>query len=86
MIELRPKSEATSTPTGIGFKFGGNVTAEDFEGAMKAMSGLRAPVDGFFDEVTVNCEDGDVRGNRLLLLSQIRTTMGMAADFAQIEG
>ena len=59
---------------------------EDFQAAMTALASLRAPVDSFFDEVTVNAEDAALRANRLRLLSHIRTTMGTVADFAQIEG
>ncbi|MCR9218998.1 MAG: glycine--tRNA ligase subunit beta [Alphaproteobacteria bacterium] len=59
---------------------------EDFEGAMAALAGLRAPVDAFFDAVTVNAEDAALRANRLALLAKIRETMGRIADFSAIEG
>ena len=63
-----------------------NLAAEDYAKAMSGLATLRAPVDAFFDEVTVNCEDATLRVNRLRLLSQIRTTMNQVADFSQIEG
>ncbi len=59
---------------------------EDFTGAMSAMSDLRAPVDAFFDQVTVNTEDPDVRANRLRILSEIGNTLHHVADFSKIEG
>jgi glycyl-tRNA synthetase beta chain len=59
---------------------------EGFEAAMAAMAGLRAPVDEFFNQVTVNADDADLRVNRLRLLSQFRTTLHRIADFSQIEG
>jgi glycyl-tRNA synthetase beta chain len=59
---------------------------EDFTGAMAALARLRRPVDAFFDKVTVNCEDADLRANRLRLLSEIRATLNRVADFSQIEG
>jgi glycyl-tRNA synthetase beta chain len=59
---------------------------EEFTSAMSALAALRGPVDEFFDEVTVNAEDADLRANRLRLLSRIRKTMGLIADFSQIEG
>lgn len=59
---------------------------EDFEGAMSALSKLRAPTDAFFDAVTVNDENATVRANRLALLSSIRSSIDMVADFSQIEG
>ena len=62
------------------------VEQEEFTSAMAALAALRGPVDEFFDEVTVNAEDADLRVNRLRLLSRIRATMGLIADFSQIEG
>jgi len=59
---------------------------EDFAGAMRALSKLRAPVDAFFDKVTVNADDKDTRVNRLNILSQIRDALGRVADFSKIEG
>ena len=59
---------------------------EDFAAAMAAMAGLRAPVDAFFDKVTVNTENSDLRANRLRLLSGIRSALHRVADFGQIEG
>jgi glycyl-tRNA synthetase beta chain len=62
------------------------VAKEDFTGAMAAMAELRAPVDAFFDTVTVNDANQDLRANRLRLLSRIRATLGLVADFSKIEG
>jgi len=59
---------------------------EDFTGAMAALANLRKPVDDFFDEVTVNTEDSDLRANRLRLLARIGETLGRVADFSKIEG
>lgn len=60
--------------------------AEDFEKAMAALSTLRAPIDAFFDKVTVNADDAAVRENRLALLSEIRAAVNTVADFSLIEG
>jgi len=59
---------------------------EDFAGAMSAMARLRAPLDAFFDRVTVNAPEADLRRNRLCLLSQVRTTLDHVADLSKIEG
>ena len=59
---------------------------EDFEAAMRAMAKLRAPVDAFFDKVTVNADDKAVRENRLKLLNRIREATRHVADFSRIEG
>jgi glycyl-tRNA synthetase beta chain len=60
--------------------------AEDFEGAMAALAGLRAPVDAFFDHVTVNDPDPEKRETRLVLLARIRHAVHQVADFSRIEG
>ncbi|HEU4476751.1 MAG TPA: glycine--tRNA ligase subunit beta [Methyloceanibacter sp.] len=62
------------------------VAREDFAGAMTAMAKLRAPVDAFFDSVTVNTQDYYLRENRLRLLNRIRATTLTVADFTKIEG
>lgn len=62
------------------------VAVEDFKGAMAALSHLRAPVDAFFEAVTVNAADGALRANRLRLLDEIRSATRAIADFERIEG
>ncbi len=62
------------------------VAAEDFEAAMRAIAKLRAPVDAFFDKVTVNADDPSFRENRLKLLNRIRAATREVADFSRIEG
>lgn len=64
---------------------GAALADEDFQAAMTAMAGLRGAMDTFFDAVTVNEEDLDIRVNRLILLSEIRTTLHQVADFSHIE-
>jgi glycyl-tRNA synthetase beta chain len=59
---------------------------EDFAGAMGEMAKLRAPVDRFFDKVTVNADDKKLRENRLKLLSEIVATAHQVADFSKVEG
>jgi glycyl-tRNA synthetase beta chain len=62
------------------------VEAEDFEGAMAALASLRAPVDSFFDKVTVNDPDPVKREARLVLLARMRDAVHRVADFSKIEG
>ena len=62
------------------------VGQEDFAGAMAALAKLRGPVDAFFEKVTVNSEETQVRENRLKLLAEIRTALQGVADFSKIEG
>ena len=62
------------------------VAAEDFEGAMAALASLRAPIDGFFEDVTVNDSDPEKRAFRLSLLVRVRDAVHRVADFSRIEG
>jgi glycyl-tRNA synthetase beta chain len=62
------------------------IAAEDFEGAMAALASLRAPIDRFFDDVTVNDPDAQKRNARLALLARIRDAVNNVADFSRIEG
>ncbi|HKR89512.1 MAG TPA: glycine--tRNA ligase subunit beta [Phenylobacterium sp.] len=59
---------------------------EDFEGAMRELANLRAPVDAFFDKVLVNSDVPEERDNRLRLLAKVRDAMGRVADFSQVTG
>ncbi len=62
------------------------VAREDFEGAMRSLATLRPVVDAFFEKVTVNAEEPELRENRLRLLNEIRETTRAVADFSRIEG
>jgi glycyl-tRNA synthetase beta chain len=62
------------------------LAGEDFQAAMQALADLRAPVDAFFEAVTVNAQDQTLRANRLRLLKRIGTTLAQVADFSKIEG
>jgi len=62
------------------------IAAEDFEGAMAALAGLRAPIDAFFEGVMVNDPDPAKRAARLGLLARMRDAVQQVADFSKIEG
>jgi glycyl-tRNA synthetase beta chain len=64
----------------------GFLAAEHYDRVMGRLATLREPVDAFFDAVTVNTSDAQLRENRLRLLSRIRAVMNQVADFSQIEG
>jgi len=82
-----PEEEALAVAlTRVGADAEHALAAEDFEKAMAALSTLRAPIDAFFDKVTVNADDEALRANRLALLSQIRAAVNTVADFSLIEG
>jgi glycyl-tRNA synthetase beta chain len=62
------------------------INVENFAGAMRALAELRAPVDAFFEHVTVNVDDPKLRENRLRMLSEIRAATLNVADLTKISG
>ncbi|MGI6245283.1 MAG: glycine--tRNA ligase subunit beta [Pseudochelatococcus sp.] len=62
------------------------IAREDFAAAMRSLAELRPAVDAFFEAVTVNADDGDLRANRLRLLDALRTAMHTVADFGVTGG
>jgi glycyl-tRNA synthetase beta chain len=62
------------------------LAAEDYSKATFALAALREPLDAFFDRVTVNDPDAQLRRNRLRLLTRLRAAMDAVADFSRIEG
>ena len=53
---------------------------------MAALASLRAPIDAFFEGVTVNDADVSKRDSRLALLARIRAAVHNVADFSKIDG
>jgi glycyl-tRNA synthetase beta chain len=64
----------------------GLLKQEDFEKILAEFSHLDEPVNKFFEKVTVNDPEPEIRRNRLRLLAQLRDTMHQIADFSKIEG
>ncbi len=62
------------------------IQVENFAGAMRALSELRAPVDQFFEKILGNADDAEIRENRLRLLSESRAATLAVADFSKISG
>ena len=58
---------------------------EHFEKALAVLSPLRDPLDAFFERVTVNANEPELRRNRLQLLQGMRSTMDRIADLSKIE-
>ena len=64
-----------------------HLNEEDFRGVMKTFSGLREPIDTFFEKVKVNVDAPRKRERRLRLLATFsRHLDDYVADFSKIEG
>lgn len=57
---------------------------EDYTAALKALSAVRAEVDGFFDEVMVMTDEPLVRANRLALLQSLSDQLNAVADISRL--
>lgn len=59
--------------------------AQDYTPALTKLTGLREPVDTFFDNVMVMTKDDRLRANRLALLSQLSSLFYRVADISRLE-
>ncbi len=57
----------------------------DYEAALSRLAALKEPVDNFFDNVMVNCEDLTLRANRLALLSTLSRQFLQIADISKLQ-
>lgn len=73
LTELRPQLE-------------GQLASRDYSAALTALAGLQQPVDAFFDQVMVNCDDLATRANRIALLAELRRQFLSIADISQLAG
>ena len=81
-----PERELIAALAAARVSAGAALRGEDFKAAMAALALLRAPIDAFFETVTVNADEPALRRNRLLLLSDIRAAICAVADFNRIDG
>ncbi len=62
------------------------LAADSFSDAFITFAGLRPTVDSFFENVTVNTDNVELRINRLRLMDMVRVPFHTVADFSLIEG
>jgi len=62
------------------------VHEENYGHAMQEMATLRPAIDAFFEKVTVNAPEPNLRRNRLRLLASFVGAVQQVADFTKIEG
>lgn len=67
---------------GVNEKFSPMMASGDYEGALKALSGLSVPLEKFFDDILVMHKDDIIKNNRLALLKAIGD---MYLEFADLQ-
>ena len=61
------------------------VDSRDYQGALTALSAIKAEIDTFFDDVMVMADDEAVKVNRLTLLNDIRNQFLAIADISLLQ-
>lgn len=61
-----------------------HVASKDYNAALELLSKLKEPVDAFFDEVMVMCDDEAQRNNRLSLLQLLSNQFMQIADISKL--
>jgi len=67
-----------------GERLAADMARRDYQAALTGLSRLRAPVDTFFDQVMVMCEDERLRLNRLGLLQRLHNQFLQIADIGKL--
>ena len=57
----------------------------DYQAALNRLASLREEVDNFFDHVMVNCDDLELRANRLALLTKLSKLFLQIADISKLQ-
>jgi glycyl-tRNA synthetase beta chain len=60
------------------------LAGSDYPAALTELAGIREPIDHFFDQVMVMCDDPALRANRLALLKRLAGLIADIADLARL--
>ena len=63
-------------------RFETSCDAGDYRAALEALGALQGPLSLFFDAVRVQCDEPNIRGNRLAMLGRI---LAMSRQLANIQ-
>jgi glycyl-tRNA synthetase beta chain len=86
LLKLAAEQDLATALAGADALVAAKVRGNDYKGAIASLATLRGPVDAFFEAVMVNDADPAIRANRLTLLSRLRDTMRLVADFSKVAG
>jgi glycyl-tRNA synthetase beta chain len=76
LLEVAKQSAAAITPL---------LQQGDYQGALYRLAHTKQPVDNFFDNVMVNCENPTLRANRLALLNLLAQQFLQIADISKLQ-
>jgi glycyl-tRNA synthetase beta chain len=84
LLQERAERELAAALAGRAGEASRLVQAGDYAAALRGLASLREPVDAFFDQVLVNCEDPALRENRYALLAALRAAFLQVADISAL--
>ncbi|MGN1393053.1 MAG: glycine--tRNA ligase subunit beta [Succinivibrionaceae bacterium] len=61
------------------------MSENNYTGALNKLAALKEPIDKFFEDVMVNCEDVDVKNNRIALLFKLQNLLSNIADISTLQ-
>ncbi|MFK8068345.1 MAG: glycine--tRNA ligase subunit beta [Gammaproteobacteria bacterium] len=85
LLEEPAEQELVNALTSVRENISEHLKAQNYNKALAGMAVLREPVDTFFDEVMVNCDDEKVKNNRQALLAQLRSLFMEIADISCLQ-
>ena len=85
LLEMEEEKNLYNMQVNFSEEVNGLIKNEEYEKAMKSFSRISIYLEKFFESVKVNVEDKNIKNNRLMLLSMIRSTFIKFADFSLIE-
>ena len=85
LLEMEEEKNLYNKQVTFSEEVNGLIKNEEYEKAMKSFSRISIYLEKFFESVKVNVEDKNIKNNRLMLLSMIRSTFIKFADFSLIE-
>ncbi|MGB0936565.1 MAG: glycine--tRNA ligase subunit beta [Colwellia sp.] len=85
LVEEDAESKLAVTYSEISVKVKPLLENKDYQAALTELSGLKAPIDNFFDNVMVMSDDESVKVNRLTLLKEIRSSFFAIADISVLQ-
>ena len=82
LIEPGAEAELGQALSAAADACGPAIEAGDYVAVLRRLAALREPIDRYFDQVMVMVEDAQLRGNRLAMLSNLRTMFLRVADIS----
>ena len=85
LLEEPAEKDLVKALAAVNENIGRHLQDQKYTEALAGMVALREPVDTFFDQVMVMCEDEVVKNNRLSLLAQLRSLFMEIADISSLQ-